>query len=182
MEAAASAVPAATWFPVLTLVLGIVLKGVFDALADGRARKREVEARRDQRRETLAIRRAEFERTTLLQLQEAVARHGRAVGRSHYEDVMAVRSGAQWRKSRLSDEVNNLLLQAQNEAVMLRERVRDDRVRELAAEFSSLCTDAVLARDEESSMRRVSIAIDKQRELHDAIGSALRRLDTDEFD
>lgn len=42
-----------TWFPVVTLVLGLVLKGAFDALTDRRTRERERKARREQRRDAI---------------------------------------------------------------------------------------------------------------------------------
>lgn len=71
-------------FPVITLIVGVVLKGIFDAITDGRAERREKDARRALRLDAFRQRRDEFQRATLLELQEVVARLVRFAGRAHH--------------------------------------------------------------------------------------------------
>jgi hypothetical protein len=60
-----------TWFPVVTLIVGAVGKGFGDFLNDKRKTKAEKEARHEQRLDALRLRRVEFQRSTLLDLQSA---------------------------------------------------------------------------------------------------------------
>jgi hypothetical protein len=65
-------IASASWFPVLTLLLGFVTASISDWLRDRRAGLREREARETGRREQLFQRRTTFQRQTLLELQEEV--------------------------------------------------------------------------------------------------------------
>ena len=72
------------WFPVFTLLLGAtiaLISGVITSLLQHRlTSQRERETRRELRRDQLAERRADFQRETLIQLQEATTDLSRAVG------------------------------------------------------------------------------------------------------
>src|SRR4051794_25780939 len=99
-------VPPQVWFPVITLIIGAILKGIFDLVADYRRAHREREARREHRDEAISFRRAEFQRTTLLELQENVAILMRFAAQAHHHDVMAYRQSGKWQRALLSPELN----------------------------------------------------------------------------
>src|SRR5215831_5411276 len=69
-------IPPETWFPVVTLITGVMLKAVFDMMTDRRTALREREARRDQRRDALRLKRVEFQRATLMSVLTELARLG----------------------------------------------------------------------------------------------------------
>jgi len=70
----------------LSAVVGYIGAMVTEYLRDSRARAREREARDASRRERLQVRRSDFQRETLLNLQEAVMHLARACGRMHHHD------------------------------------------------------------------------------------------------
>jgi hypothetical protein len=173
-------IPPQVWFPVVTLVAGAVLKGVFDALADRRARLREREARREQRRDALMLRRAEFQRTVLLELQETVSQLARATGQILHEDLMTAQQGVAWGKNRISEAVNDGHLLATTRVNQLRVRIQDEQVRELANEFTAACASAGFTRDEAEARASMKSVLDIHLRLMERLGSVLRALDDDE--
>lgn len=169
-----------TWFPVVTLVLGLVLKSVFDALTDRRTARREREARQEQRQDAFRLRRIEFQRASLLELQEAIQQLARFTGQSNHEYVMAYRTSGTWRKQPLTEEADQGFLRAQTSVGLLRVRIRDQEVRQLAEQFSKVCVDVVVSTSEtaaDHALRQITNAIT---ELHERIGAILRNLDDDE--
>ncbi|MBF6990779.1 hypothetical protein [Cupriavidus sp. IK-TO18] len=164
------------WFPVLTLILGALLKGAGDWATDSRKDKREAGARNAERR----IKRNELQRATLLELQEMAARLGRFAGRAHHEDAMAVRRGGTWGKSLLGNEVSEGLRSASADVIKLSVRVRDGDIRELASRFVGQCAAASMAKSESESERKLNEAIDTDNVLNERIGKVLRALDDDE--
>jgi len=68
------------WFPVVTLILGFAIGFISDWIKNRRESDREREARREARRERLSDQRRNFQRETLLALQEAVQDLARATG------------------------------------------------------------------------------------------------------
>jgi hypothetical protein len=174
-------IPPETWFPVVTLIIGAVLKAVFDMMTDRRTARREREARQDQRRDALRLKRVEFQRATLLELQEAISQLARFTAQAHDQDVSAYRGSGAWRKQLLTEEVNQGFLSAQTSLGGLRVRVRDQQVRQLAELLSTACTNVVLSTNEAASehglFRQVMPALT---DLQEQIGAILRNLDDDE--
>lgn len=173
-------VPSQTWFPVITLIVGVVLKGFLDSFADRRAAKREEDARHAQRRDNLRLQRDEFQRATLLELQEAVAELARFTGRAHHLDVMAFRKSGAWQKQILPKDVDEGLLKAQTTTNRLRVRIRDEETRKLGQTFASCCVSVSLAKSEQDADAAILHMSSVLEELHDQIGLVLRQLDDDD--
>jgi hypothetical protein len=173
-------IPPETWFPVVTLIIGVVLKAVFDMLTDRRTALREREARQDQRRDALRLKRVEFQRATLLELQEAISQLARFAGQAHHQDLLAYRGSGAWRKRPLTEEVNQGFLTAQTSVGRLRVRVGDQRVRQLAELLSTVCTNAVLSANEGASEHALRDMMAVLTDLQEQIGAILRNLDDDE--
>lgn len=173
-------VPSETWFPVITLIIGALLKGTFDALTDRRIEKRERAARRERRLDEIQLRRANFQRATLLELQEAISQLARFTGKSHHLDVVAHRKTGKWQKQYLPEDLGEGLLVANTNVSRLRVRVRDEEIRRLAESFSKNCADIAVSGGEavaEKTLRQMGSVLV---ELHERIGLVLRNLDDDE--
>ncbi|HEM7876471.1 TPA: hypothetical protein U2L31_002852 [Burkholderia contaminans] len=166
-----------TWFPVVTLVIGACLKATFDYVSDGRLRKRERDARREQRRDAIRISRADFQRATLLELQDSCQLLARATGQTAHEDLIAFRTTGKWQKQRLSEEADQSSLKGFTSVSKLRVRVRDDEIRELAKTFSSQCVAVGNSTTEQTSNRALFQMGDTLEKLQEKIGVALRSVD-----
>jgi hypothetical protein len=174
-------IPPETWFPVVTLIIGLVLKAVFDMTTDWRTASREREARQDQRRDAFRRTHIEFQRATLLELQEAIQQLARCTGQAHQEDVLASRAAGAWKKQPLTKEVNEDFLRARTSIILLRVRVRDEEIRRLAELFSSACNATIFSETEGAAHDALQLrVIPAVTDLHERIGTILRSLDDDE--
>ncbi|WP_154722031.1 hypothetical protein [Ciceribacter sp. T2.26MG-112.2] len=174
--------PAEVWFPVVTLIIGVVLKGFYDSLADRRIARRERDARIETRRDARLLRRAEFQRETILALQEQLAKLTRATGKMHHADIMEFRKTRVWGKGQFPDDANNNAFEATTQISVLRVRIDDDGVRDTASKFTSACASVALARSEDEAEARLRFAIGMLEELSEQIGEVLRNLERIEED
>jgi len=132
------------WFPVLTSFLGFA------------ASKREREARDSASRAQRFERRANFQRETLLNLQDSVAKLARATGRMHHFDLTEHRKTGKWRASLFPEGFSDDAQQATVLVMLLTSRVRDDDIRELAETFRSAATWVTLCPNKEDSEAALS--------------------------
>ncbi|HEX7913910.1 MAG TPA: hypothetical protein VF534_38340 [Paraburkholderia sp.] len=168
------------WFPVVTLIVGGALKSIGDFVTHRRTTAREREARREQRRDASRIRQIDFQRDTLLELQDFCQQLARHTGRINFEDSMAFRETDQWGKSPVSAEANEGSRACQAGISKLRGRVRNDAIRQQVQEFSSVCAAVATARAKDKSDSALSRMSTVQDELNEQIGSVLRTLDDEE--
>jgi hypothetical protein len=87
-----------TWFPVVTLLIGMGTTSLTDWIKYRRDIARERDSREATRKEQRVERRVTFQRQTLLDLQEACVNLGRATGASHHKDGMAFKETGKWQK------------------------------------------------------------------------------------
>ena len=168
------------WFPVVTLVVGAALNALFDALADRRTSAREREARHEQRLDTVRLRRVEFQRATLLELQEVTAQYVRFHGRANHEDEMAFRISGVWGRQQLTTEVDDGLHKTQVRLTILKERVRDARIRQHSKALLDASVAVTLSKSQSQAAAGVLELIERQTELQEQVGTVLRSLDDDE--
>jgi hypothetical protein len=180
-----------SWFPLLTALGGYLTSAVTEYLRDRRARERdrataaamserEREARAAATRLQLFQRRSDFQRETLLSLQDAVAQLARAAGRMHHPDEMEYRRTGQWGGHLFPEDLNDSAHQAGVKTLMLMVRVRDDKVREMMKTFRDHANQVGICRTEIESrlaLEGMSAALDP---LHERIGMVLRILDEEE--
>lgn len=164
------------WFPVMTLFLGALAKGIGDWLLESRKARTDREARRETREESVRAKVIEFQRTTLLELQEAAQALARATGRSQHEDRMAFRQSGAWGKNQYSEGANQSSLDANTSLTRLRVRLADDEIRSLAEQFGAACSRHVACKSESDGDACIREAIDIFRELNERIGCALRSM------
>jgi hypothetical protein len=168
------------WFPVFTLLLGFAIKFISDAIEHKRALERDRETRRELRRDQLAQRSADFQRQTLLELQDALMDIGRSAGEMHHADRMAyVKSGA-WQKQRYPEVLSEKNRTAYARTSMLTGRVRDAVVRDLVKEFKDHATNVTACDAPHLSDRAWEEMVSTGQQLHDRIGELLRTLNDEE--
>ncbi len=168
------------WFPVVTLIVGGVLKGAGDLVTHRRTTDREREARQEQRRDTARIRRIDFQRTTLLELQEVSQGLVRSTVTLHLEDTEGFRKTGDWGKTPTSEVANEGARAGHAGLSKLQSRVRNEAVRRLAQELSSACTSVTTARSEEHANNAFRQMADAPIELNEQIGIVLRTLEDEE--
>lgn len=139
------------WFPVVTLVLGLVLKAAFDLLTERRVEEKERKIRVEKRKELIQQQRLENQRKLLIEIQEVLAKLMRSVSRQHLEDVSNYRASGEWAKERLSEEVSAATMEAFRQANLLRVRVLDDNLRQQISDLTSLCSKVTRAKSEQES-------------------------------
>ena len=163
------------WFPVLTLLIGYGTKSLQDFVQHrwtvGREREAREAARRDQRSE----RRNQFQRETLLELQDAAFQLSRATGRICHLDKMAIQETG--KKRPLPDDLDEGYRLAQVRTDMLSVRVRDQATRELVKRFRELSTEGVFAEIQDNRDLAINAVLDSQIKLNARIGELLRTLD-----
>lgn len=164
-----------TWFPVLTLVLGAVLKGLGDVVIEGRKARAEREARAEERKDAAAARWAQFQREALLELQDAAQALARATGRAHHDDTMAYRHTGVWGKNKVSPEANDGALDGHTKLAKFLVRVDDEEVRRLARDLSTACASHAISKSEADAQHVMGQGIELSAQLHERIGELLRR-------
>jgi len=136
--------------------------------------------RRAEEREAAAAEAAKaFQRETLLELQEALQRQMRSVGRAWYEDITAWRSDgppARWRGQLLNPETNNELHQAGVTVLLLMERVADDEARGLVKETHNRISLYESSQTADAGWDRMSEANKVFERANERIGQVLRTL------
>jgi hypothetical protein len=170
-----------SWFPVVTLLLGFATKAISDWIDYKRGLMREREARHAAREEKRYERRVEFQRQTLLDLQESIAKLSRATGAAHRQDYVAYRKNGEWQKQLLTDTIDEEHRSAQSRVLLLAERVLDDTIRHLADEFRQDGTAVVMARDYPDAEAAMQRMMDISLKLNQRIGEMLRKLDREDL-
>ncbi len=126
------------WFPVVTLILGFAISSISDWVKNRRESERERDARREARREQLSDQRRNFQRETLLVLQEAIQDLARATGAAHHQDEMAFGTTGRWQRQPLGEELNQQVHVANRRVLLLAVRVRDESLRDVVNRFRQL--------------------------------------------
>ncbi len=166
--------------PTLTFLAGFSAKWLMELEQHRRVTAREREARRAVRRDFLEQRRADFQRQTLIELQETCAVLLRKTGQAHHSDEMAFKQNGEWQKALLPENVSELFGDAQRRAQVLLVRVRDPEVRKLAEDLKSYCSAVVQSPARATSRRAADQMIITYDELNRLIGAALRELEDTE--
>ena len=179
------------WFPLLTALIGFLAGAISEWFRDRRATKRdretanattvrEREAREAVRRAQLFELRANFQRETLLELQDAVMKLSRAAGRMHHIDDMEHRKTGKWGGHLFPEDLDDAAHQANVKTLVLMVRVRDRQIREMVNTLREHATRVGLYRTENESRQALNGIVTIMDPLNERIGEVLRRLDDDE--
>ena len=170
-----------SWFPVFMLLLGSAITVFIGAIENRRTLKRDREAREDARRDKLLEYRNEFQRDSLVQLQEAMFELGRATTLIHMHNKRSYAKTGEWHQQMYPEEINERERAAHGRTAMLVVRVRDDKVRELVQEFKDIAIQATMSSEsKEEADRRMRQLQKKHVEMNQRIGELLRTLHDEE--
>lgn len=170
------------WFPVVSVVIGFACKGILDHLTDRRRMAAESIARREGRSEAARLRRIEFQRGALIELQEMLEESGRFAARVNIEDTVAFRQTGVWGKNKLNGSLSEDLRQAQSRVAVLSSRIASEQMRSESALVRDSVAAVSLARSEHESDAALRSLMGSAASLYEHIGAELRRLDSAEED
>ena len=166
--------------PLLSALGGYLIAAVTQYFRDRRAHAREREARAEERQLKLFERRSDFQRETLLTLQEAIQRLARTAGQMQHHDEMTFRSTGQWGRSLYGEEISTANFNAGVQTLIFTSRVRDEKIRELAKTFRTLVMRMVFCKSHDESVAIMTEAMAVQEPLQGRIGMILRQLDDED--
>ena len=148
-------------------IIGYALRIAEGWLQERRAAGRDREARR-----------REFQRDTLIELQDVMADVVRAVGAAHHEDSTAFKKTGKWGETLLSKEVDDLDFQSRRRMGILRERVLDDELRQAVDELSAaaVATTVPIPRSEDDAVDKLLALAEVQERANRRLGVILRAL------
>lgn len=112
-----------------------------------------------------------FQRSTLIELQEALVAHMRLVGRAHMQDV---KSFDQSKPAFLSEDLDQELLGSNHRLVILSERVADDELRQRLKGIRQDMFNVLMSPSAEESRRTLALASRNFDEFMSLLGDALR--------
>jgi hypothetical protein len=171
-------VPTEVWFPVVTLGLGYAAKSATDWLQDRRHAAREAASRSETRRHQILLRRADFQRQTLLELQDAAKQLTRKTAQICFAYKAAQQSGGgEWGEHPLPPELDESVRESRATISLLRVRVRDARIVHLTDELLTAGVECSLANSEEAAFSKFGEASEHGNQLNDRIGEILKELD-----
>jgi hypothetical protein len=173
-------IPPEIWFPVITLIVGASLKALFDSVTDRRTARREREAREEQRTDSTRLRRIEFQRATLLELQETLLQLMRFTYQVHHHDLISHHESGAWQKGKLPEEIDEGSRVALANFNKFRVRISDKFIRQIAKDLSTTCAQIGITPDKQASEQIITRALLLSQDLQEKIGDALRTLDSDE--
>ncbi|WP_153019300.1 hypothetical protein [Lysobacter capsici] len=166
------------WFPVVTLIIGSLITALFDWLKDRRTLSRESVSRKELRSDALRLKRIEFQRSTLLDLQITAHSLCRQAALANLALVQAEREGQ--RNTKLPGTVAEDLRAASANFQLLRVRVRDSQIRMLCDALTEVVSIIAMSDSTKVSNGALVNATSVYNEMNEKIGLILRSLDSDE--
>lgn len=118
-------------FPIITLFLGSLATLALDWLKDERSSKREKKVRAEEKRNRTEERRDNFQRETLIALQDALFQFVRSNYQINLQDRISFRKTKIWRSSLVSWDVDEKNRDASEKITLLKVRVLDTPIRNL---------------------------------------------------
>src|ERR1017187_2612874 len=171
----------AYWLPLITAFIGFATGGFTEWMRDRRAYTREKEARDVARRDAQLERHNEFQRSTLLELQDEVSKFLNAGFEVFIAIKLAKKDDEKWSDTTYPGQYSVAYTAARIAADILNVRVQDERIRVQYKELRSKLGGMVWAKTE----REATIAREESRkcfsQLNECIGEVIRGLDRAEI-
>ena len=168
------------WFPVVTLVIGVLLKAVFDALTENRKAIIDKASRVEKRKEIILLQRIDSQRKALGDLQIAVADLVRSTNLLQMHDIQSHRITDTWGEVEAPAELDELSRTNFRAVTLMKVRVSDEKVRQAANDLTARCSKMAFTKTKEDAHQvMVSVAV-LYSEINETIGESLRALEQDE--
>jgi hypothetical protein len=166
--------PTEVWLPLVTLLLGYAGSLLTESRRDARLAQREEKARADTRALAGADWRDEFQRKTLLELQEALLVVARTSAEMHTEDLRGFKATGKWGGGLHSEELDQRGQASNGILSTIKVRVLDDQLRATVDEFHKAATrTAVLARSREEGVAAMGVMTNSMASANERIGELL---------
>jgi hypothetical protein len=176
----------AQWMAASAGVLGAAVGGLGSIagawLNNSSALRRERAARVEGYRLQIVVKRLEFQHETLISLQEAAARLGRAVGKGIHFNRMSFRETGRWGEKLWPDKDDEELRLAMVEIMLLYPRVKDGEIRTLANQMRDRASLIVTVKSERDSEIVMTDLNNAHASLNIRIGEFIRRIDDESDD
>lgn len=137
-------------------------------------------ARAATREENARFKHAEFQRTTLLELQEATHALLRVSSQIQLHDIQRSRDAGEWTKEAAPEEVSNEGRRLQAKTHLLASRAYDGAIRSKIIQIKRFCTGLTTARTEKESREALDNATIIFQSFNDEVGETLRNMHTPE--
>lgn len=174
------AISPSVWFPVVTLVVGLLLKAFFDSWTENRRASFDKESRIEKRKEVLLLQRIDLQRKALGELQVAIADMMRSTSLIQMADLAAYKKTGEWGAVSAPDGVAEAARGNFRAVSLMKVRVSDEAVRGMVSKLSSLCVNVSLAKAEEDADADWIAASVLYVASNDKIGEVLRSLEHQE--
>jgi hypothetical protein len=171
------------WLPLATLVLGYVGSLCTEWFRDRRAEGREKFMREAEVADRRANREADFQRETLLRIQDALFAQSQATTIHQLHYIAAERRGQSetpprdvpWgNEGEVPDNMGKQWQESASELILLTVRVADDELRGVIDQFRSHTTAVILALGQDAAFKAAAKADDVYKAANERIGQLLR--------
>ena len=126
------------------------------------------------------MQRIDLQRKALGDIQVAIADLMRCTTLVNLADTESYHKSGKWGEGKLTEDLNERSRAAFREVTLMKVRVRDEHVRDLAGSISQLCTAVTFADSAEESEGLVHSAGHLFQEFNEKIGVSLRSLEDEE--
>lgn len=116
----------------------------------------------------------EFQRNTLLELQDSLSQNLRLIGRAHLEDLASYRQNDGVRSNLLSAELDQDIMLSNRKNAILTERISDDELRNNLKKLRQNMNDVLFAKSENESRNKLQIVSSCFEKLMEELGVVLR--------
>jgi hypothetical protein len=176
-----SAIGSEVWLPILTLVLGYVFSLITEAVRDRRQSEREKQTRADERDAVKAARleevdqrRREFQRATLLELQEVLYELGRTVSQSYVAALREFRRIGSWSPvPAIDDDADKNQADMNRRSNILVARIEDEQLQTLVRGMKDASAAVVFAASEPDATKAIQRFMATHERIDERVGELL---------
>lgn len=163
--------------PTLTAFGGFVFGVLAEWLRDARAYSRERQTKATARHEARTDRRRDFQRQSLLDLQDAICETVADARQIYVEEAAQMLGGREWSKVAASAETSTKAMNSRDRVVKLRARIRDEQTHKLTGDALVATARLLDAASDEAAKTNLGEVEDSLRIACERIGAALKILD-----
>ncbi len=168
------------WIPIITLVVGIFLKGVFDAWMDNKKTNFERESRVERRKEILLLQRIDLQRKALGELQVAIADLMRSTTKLHRFDLKQHEEQGFWDRESAPEELTEKSRDNFRAVTLIKVRISSGKLRDATSQLTLLCAGLPHTDSPEIAKANFDTSTILYSKLNKKIGKALISLEREE--
>ena len=117
----------------------------------------------------------DFQRETLIALQDVMHEYLRMIASAHFEDLKAFAGGADWGRTLISKEISDGCMLTARRAVILMERIENDELRSNLKTLHKLLGDVTMMRSKDTAEAKLAQATKQAVKVFEDMGAELRR-------